>query len=202
MRTLDAWADLPLCWVKHDRHVVFGLACPYPGRESTQASTRAHLMLGLPALAPGQTRASGGVGAGFPCPGPEPSMHATWCWGWFALFLGLKVRPDVALGQKIIIFFSINIFNDNKDNNLCAPNNNIFYINSLNTIKINITFFNYNKNKNICIANNNIFDINALTYNRNSNIYNTNNSININTFNYNKNDNIYGTNNNNNNNNF
>jgi len=30
-------------------------------------------MLGLSALALGQTRASGGVGVGFPCPGPEPS---------------------------------------------------------------------------------------------------------------------------------
>jgi hypothetical protein len=67
----------------------------------------------------------------------QSQARATWCWGWFALFPGLKVRPDVALRQKIIIFFSINIFNDNKDNNLCAPNNNIFYINSLN----------YNKNK-------------------------------------------------------
>jgi hypothetical protein len=121
--------------------------------------------------------------------------------GQLAMFLGLRVRPDVALGQKIIMFFSTNTFNDNKHNNLCTPNNNIFDINSLNYKKINIITFNYNKNKNknICATNNNIFNINTLKYNRNSNIYNTNNSTNINTFNYNKNDNIYGTNNNNNN---
>ena len=42
------------------------------------------------------------------------------------------VRLDVALWPQIIIFFSINIFNDNKNNNLCTTNNNIFDINTLN----------------------------------------------------------------------
>lgn len=47
--------------------------------------------------------------------------------GLACLFLGLRVRHHMALGQKIIIFFfSINIFNDNKYNNFCTPNNNIF----------------------------------------------------------------------------
>jgi hypothetical protein len=72
----------------------------------------------------------------------------------------------VVLGPKIIIFFSSNTFNDNKHNNLCTPNNNIFDINSLKYNKINIITFNYNKNKNICTANNNIFYINALNYNK------------------------------------
>jgi hypothetical protein len=131
----------------------------------------------------------GTPGAWATCSFSGSDSSATWRLGWLALFPRLRVKPDVALGQKIIIFFSINTFNDNKHNNLCTPYNNIFYINSLNY------------NKNICTANNNSFDINALNYNRNSNIYNTNNSINSNTFNYNKNGNIYDTNNNNNNNN-
>jgi hypothetical protein len=123
-------------------------------------------------------------------------------WRWAACLVPrAKGQTRCGAGAKIIMFFSINTFNDNKHNNLCTPNNNIFDINSLNYKKMNIITFNYNKNKNIYTANNNIFDINDLNYNRNSNIYNTNNSTNINNFNYNKNNNIYGINNNNNNNN-
>jgi hypothetical protein len=65
----------------------------------------------------------------------RPARHVTLRLA--GLFQELRVRPGLAMGPQIIIFFSINIFNDNKDNNLCTPNNNIFYINTLN----------YNKNK-------------------------------------------------------
>jgi hypothetical protein len=36
-----------------------------------------------------------------------------------------------ALGPQIIVFFSINTFNNNKNNNFCTTNNNIFYISTL-----------------------------------------------------------------------
>ena len=151
------------------------------GGSHAHAPTCGHLALGLPVLLRGQTRLHVALGS-LPCS-------------------RAKGQTRCGAGAKIIMFFSINTFNDNKHNNLCTPNNNIFDINSLNYKKMNIITFNYNKNKNIYTANNNIFDINDLNYNRNSNIYNTNNSTNINNFNYNKNNNIYGINNNNNNNN-
>jgi hypothetical protein len=147
----------------------------------------------LPTYALGQARAPSG--ADFPCPGwePGPRPHVWTPGAWAACpFAGSDPPPrgvgtaclvPRAKGQtrrgaraKIIMFFSINTFNDNKHNNLCTPNNNIFDINSLNYKKMNIITFNYNKNKNIYTANNNIFYINDLNYNRNSNIYNTNNS--------------------------
>jgi hypothetical protein len=153
VRTPGAWVDLLLRWVRPDHHVALGCSCPE--RELARAPPWGHLALGLLVLVQVQTRAPGG--AGFPCPGWEPSLRphmvspgvwtacpfagsnprATWCWGWLALFPGLRVRPGVALGPQIIIFFSINNFNDNKNNNLCTLNNNIFDINTLN----------YNKNK-------------------------------------------------------
>jgi len=100
--------------------------------------------------------------AACPCAGSDPSTR--WCWGCLPLpltgarpappqgdtwpahhvalglacpVLGLRGRHDVAQRPNIIKKFSITTFNDDKHNNLCTPNNNIFYINSLN----------YNKNK-------------------------------------------------------
>jgi hypothetical protein len=66
-----------------------------------------------------------GAWVAYPFTGSDP--HTTWHWGWLALFPRLRVKPGVAQGpNKIKKKFSITTFNDNKHNNLCTPNNNIF----------------------------------------------------------------------------
>jgi len=98
------------------RHVMLGLACPCLGVSQTCSPTWGYLALGLPYL--GRT-------AGLAC-------HMARSDTWAALPMHW-VRPDVALRPQIIIFFSINTFNDNKNNNLCTTNNNLFNTNTLNS---------------------------------------------------------------------
>jgi hypothetical protein len=161
VRTLGAWADLPLRWVRPERHMALGLAYPCPGHEP---GPRLHM--GTP-----------DTWAACACARPDP--RATWrdlAFGLPCLCAGLDhlnynknhniqntnntifniitfiIRIKKIFVPQIIIFinntiFSINTFNDNKNNNLCTTNN------------INIITFNYNKNKNICTANNNIQQI-------------------------------------------
>jgi len=118
--TLGAWADQSLHWVKPECHVVLGLACPCPGCKPGPRLHVGHFVLGLP------------------CPRhlARPARHVARPDAWVTLPMHW-VKPDVTLRPQIIIFFSINTFNDIKNNNFYIINNNIFYINTLN----------YNKNK-------------------------------------------------------
>jgi hypothetical protein len=100
------------------------LACPYPGHKPGPRPNMGHLVLGLP------------------CTGRLARLvhHVARTGAWVALPMRW-VKPDVMLGSQIIIFFSINTFNDNKNNNFYIINNNIFDINTLNYNKINIQVF-------------------------------------------------------------
>ena len=122
--TLDARADQPLHWIMPERHVTLRLACPYPEHKSGPRPNVGHLVLGLP------------------CPGrlARPVHHVARPGAWVALSMRW-VKPNMMLGSQIIIFFSINTFNDNKNNNFYIINNNIFDINTLNYNKINIQVF-------------------------------------------------------------
>jgi len=48
--TPDAWADLPLRYVRPERHMALGLACLALGVSQASAPMRGHLALGLPCL--------------------------------------------------------------------------------------------------------------------------------------------------------
>ena len=100
--------------------MVLGLACPCAGCKPGPRPHVGHFVLRLP------------------CPGSlaRPARHVARPDAWVTLPMRW-VKPDVTLRPQIIIFFSINTFNDNKNNNFYTINNNIFDINTLN----------YNKNK-------------------------------------------------------
>jgi len=122
--TLDARADQPLHWIRPERHVALRLACSYPEHKPGPRPNVGHLVLGLPF----QGRLA------------RPVHHVTRPGAWVALPMRW-VKPNMMLGSQIIIFFSINTFNDNKNNNFYIINNNIFDINTLNYNKINIQVF-------------------------------------------------------------